>query len=141
MNRTARAHGKTSETDANDESRGTRERRGDDHQPSPYRNASRFTERLRCEFRELAKFLTCHALAPQPRTRRRRGQEEGPAAFRTAAATITRRRSWIPLAAYSAIAFLSETLDWLNPWHHPAGTSELHDEFQSDEEDHLSLRL
>jgi type IV secretory pathway TraG/TraD family ATPase VirD4 len=62
--------------------------------------------------------------------RRRRTEETGRAAFKMAARNIMRRTIRLPAAAYAAVAFLSDTLDWLNPWHHDtASTSELDDDF------------
>ena len=40
--------------------------------------------------------------------------------FKPAAAEFARRAVSLPEAAYAAIAFLSDTMDWLNPWHHDA---------------------
>jgi hypothetical protein len=131
-----------SETDANDESHGTRELRGDNHQTPTDRKAPRFAETLRRQFRELVQALTHRSPGPPPVQRRRRTEDTGRAAFRMAAAKIMRREARVPAAAYAAIAFLSETLDWLNPWHHPVGTNEVHEDVQNtDQHDHLSLHL
>jgi len=47
-----------------------------------------------------------------------------------AASQIARRVLPIPDAAFAAIAFLSGTLDWLNPFHHDmAATDAIDEEF------------
>ena len=97
-----------------DESRGPR--------PIPRQRPPGATKReggsqlLRRQFREVMRSLSWRA--PQPKPRRKR-PEETRGAFRPAARQmILRPTIRIPAAAYRAVAFVSETLDWLNPWHH-----------------------
>jgi len=55
---------------------------------------------------------------------------------------IMRRTVRLPAAAYVAAAFLSDTLDWLNPWHHEtASTSEFAEDFHATEPTHLFPHL
>ena len=53
---------------------------------------------------------------PQPKARRRKGGEDTRDAFPAAARKMARRAIRQPLVATTI--FLSETLDWLNIWHH-----------------------
>lgn len=73
-------------------------------------------------FRDLAKALTPKAPAPEPEPRaRRKGDEDTGRAFRMTARQIMRRAARIPAEAYAkATAYLADTLDWLNQWHHTA---------------------
>lgn len=48
--------------------------------------------------------------------------------FRGAAAEFAHRAVFLPEAAHAAIAFLSDTLDWLNPFHHGAAFNDGIDE-------------
>jgi imidazole glycerol phosphate synthase subunit HisF len=88
------------------------------------------------------KALTHKAPAPEPKPRRRRSGETR-SGFKLAAVNIMRRRVTLPAVAYAAAAFLSHTLDWLNPWHHDAtSSSELNDDFHYEEPtNHLSPHL
>jgi hypothetical protein len=74
-------------------------------------------------FRDVRATLTPPAPAPEPKPKRRKDTGR---AFRMTAKKIMRRASRIPAAAYAtATAYLSDTLDWLNLWHH-------HDEVNED---------
>ena len=108
--------------------RGTREPPAENQSPAPDRKAPRFAETLKREFRELVKALTCETPAPVPQRRRRTTDDTG-RAFIAAARNIMRRAVMLPAAAYAAACFLSDTLDWLNPWHHEIAT-ELDENFQ-----------
>ena len=100
-----------------------------------------FTEALKRQFRELMKAITNKPPAPQPVQRRRRTEDTGKA-FRMTARKMMRRAARIPAAAYTATAYLWDTLDWLNPWQHDASsTSELDEDCQHGEQHHLSLHL
>jgi hypothetical protein len=130
------------EPDENDRSRGNREPRGEDQSFPPIdRKAPGFAETLRRQFRQLAQSLTCREPAPEP-TQRRRRTEEITGGFILAARQIMRRSESIPSAAFAAVAFLSETLDWLNPFHFDAvGGSELDDDCHCVESNHLFPHL
>jgi hypothetical protein len=53
-----------------------------------------------------------------------------------------RRSASIPAAAFAAIAFYSETLDWLNPWHHEtADASGPDEEFHATGQQHIYPHL
>lgn len=56
-----------------------------------------------------------------------------------AAGKIMRRAVRLPSAAYAAVAFLSDTLDWLNPWHghDTASTNEIDDDFRQTQQHHI----
>jgi len=69
------------------------------------------------QFREVVNALTRPDHAPQP-TQRRKRTEKTTGGFILAARQIMRRSIRVPEAAFAAVAFLSETLDCLNPWHH-----------------------
>jgi hypothetical protein len=97
-------------------------------------------QRLREQFRQLAQSLTPPP-APLPTQRRRRTEDTGRAAFQTAARSIVRRTVRIPAAAYRAIAFLSETLDWLNPWHSVDAAAELNGGVEPPPQQHLYPHL
>ena len=59
-----------------------------------------------------------------------------------AAAEFARRAVSLPEAAYAAIAFLSETLDWLNPLHHGAACSDgINEEIITSEPSRLILHI
>jgi len=106
--------------DENDRSRGNREPRGDNRSPNHYRKALHFAAILKEQFRQVASALTRHAT--EPTEERRTGDTRG--GFRAAAAEFARRAVSIPDAAHAAIAFLSDTLDWLNPFHHNTATND-----------------
>ena len=100
-----------------------------------------FAETLKRQFRAVMNAITNKLPAPQPVQRRRRSEDTGKA-FRMAARKRMRRPARIPAAAYAAAAYLWDTLDWLNPWQHDASsTSELDDDCQHGEQQHLSLHL
>ena len=121
------------------ESCGTREPRDDNQSPATDRKTPRFVETLKEQFRELAKVLTHNALAPHPAQRRRRTEETG-RAFRMTAGKIMGRAVRLPAAAYAAVAFLSDTLDWLNPWqgHDTANTDNIDDDFHQTQQYDIS---
>jgi hypothetical protein len=96
-----------------------------------------FTETLKRQFREMVKAITDTHPAPHPIQRRRRREDTG-RAFRMTARKIVRRAARIPAAATAAVAYLWDTLDWLNPWHHDASST---DELGDDCQNHLSLHL
>ena len=118
--------------------RGTREPPAENQSPAPDRKAPRFAETLKREFRELMKALTCKP--PDPAPARRRKTEDTGRAFAAAARNIMRRAVRLPAAAYAAAVFLSDTLDWLNPWHHETAT-ELDENFQHTAPPHLYPHL
>jgi len=77
-----------------------------------------FTVTLKRQFRELVRAITRKPLAPQPAARRRRAEDTGKA-FRMAARKIICRAVCLPAEAYAvATAYISDTLDWFNPWQH-----------------------
>jgi hypothetical protein len=87
------------------------------------------------------KVLTHRAPAPKPTQRTRRTGETG-SGFRLFARKITRRTARLPAAAYGAVAFLSDTLDWLNPWHNEmTSTGELNEDLHYTETNHLFPHL
>ena len=142
-----RAIGRPSDSDTvteageNDKSLGNREPHGKDQIPTSNRKAHRYAETLRRQFREVVNTLTRHDHAPKP-IRRRRRTEETTGGFILAAKQIMRRSVGVPDAAFAAIAFLSETLDWLNPWHNEAiSFSELGDDFHATEQQHIYPHL
>jgi hypothetical protein len=117
---------------------GARHLLGDNQERKP---RPTFAETLKRQFRELMKAITNKPPAPQPVQRRRRTEDTG-TAFRMAARKMMRRAARIPAAAYSATVYLWGTLDWLNPWQHDASsTSELDEDCQHGEQNHLSLHL
>ena len=55
---------------------------------------------------------------PVPKVKRKRREETG-RAFRITARKLLRRVERIPTEAYArATAYMADTLDWLNQWHH-----------------------
>ena len=61
--------------------------------------------------------LTCND-EPAPEVKRKR-REETVQAFRMTARKLLHRMVRIPAEAYTrATAYLADTLDWLNQWHH-----------------------
>ena len=112
-----------------------------DNQERKIETRPRFTEMLKRQFRAVMNAITNKLPAPQPVQRRRRTEDTGKA-FRMTARKMMRRAARIPAAAYTATAYLWDTLDWLNPWQHDASTtSELDDDYQHGEQQHLSLHL
>jgi hypothetical protein len=93
-------------------------------------------------WKAVASAATRRGPEPQPKPRRRRREESG-AAFRAAAKKILRRTVRLPAAAFTAAAFLSDTLDWLNLWHgnEAAGGDELADDCHDAGPNHLSPHL
>ena len=114
---------------------------GERHSPRPTQGGSKISlgATIREKFRQLAQSLTpCAAPAPQPTQRRRRTEEETRGGFKLAARQIMHRAARLPAAAYAAVAFLSDTLDWLNPWHNEtASADELHEDFNATEPPHI----
>jgi hypothetical protein len=99
---------------------------------------SSFTETLRRQFREVMKAIAPRAAAPQPGKRRR--SEDTGKAFRMAARKIIPRTARLPAEAYAAATgYLSDTLDWLNQWHHH--DSGAGNDFHARQGDHLYPHL
>jgi len=92
-------------------------------------------------FRTIAKAITQRDdPAPQPKkSRRRRGGEDTGRDYRKAARTVLGRAPGHDLYARAA-GFLSDTLDWLNLWHHgdPAGGELAGDCHDSGPDNHLA---
>ena len=94
---------------------------------------------LKEKFRQLAQFLTpCAAPAPQPTQRRRRTDEETRGGFKLAAKQIMHRAARLPAAAYAAVGYLSDTLDWLNLWQE---ADQFDDDFEPSQPQHLYPHL
>lgn len=75
-------------------------------------------ETLRREFRAAVNAITHKAPAPEPKPSRRKQTDETRGGFKMAA-RITHRAARLPREAYAvANAYLTDTLDWLNQWHH-----------------------
>lgn len=115
--------------------------RGDGEIPrlEPGRTANRnsFAAMLKEQFRQLARSLTPHAApAPQP-TKRRRRTEETRGGFNLAARKIMRRTVRLPAAAYAAVSYLADALEWFN--HDQADMDE--DMQPGEQQHHLSLHL
>ena len=72
---------------------------------------------IRRLFSAVKNALTCnHEPAPEVKRKRR---EETVQAFRMTARKVLHRMVRIPTEAYArATAYLADTLDWLNQWHH-----------------------
>lgn len=110
---------------------------GDNQERKPAGPA--FTDAVKRQFRELVSAITHRAPAPEPEQRRRRGEDTG-RAFRMAARKIMRRTARLPIEAYAAATgYLSDTLDWLNQWHHP--DDDASEDFQPMQSDHLYPHL
>jgi hypothetical protein len=114
---------------------GTRHLPGDNQERKP---RPAFTEILRRQFRAAVNAITYNAPAPQPVQRRRRSEDTG-RAFRLAARKTMRRAARLPAEAYaSATAYLSDTLDWLNPWNNEAASSsDLAEDYEQPPAQHL----
>lgn len=78
-----------------------------------------FTAMLQGQFQKLAQVLMSRpAPTLRPAQRRRRSGDTTRAAFTMVAARIVRPPARIPAAAYrGAVAYLADTIDWLNLWH------------------------
>lgn len=112
---------------------------GDHPRQEPGRAANRnsFAAMLKEQFRKLARSLTTsQAPAPQPTKRRRRTEDTGQAVFRMAAKKIMRRTVRLPAAAYAAVSYLADALEWFD--HELADMDE---DMQPGEQHHLSLHL
>jgi hypothetical protein len=120
----------------NDESRGHRESQGSDQSlPPRQRKASGLAEAIKHLFQEVKMRLTRKAHAPQPTPRHRTEETRG--GFKRAGEIFMRRSLRLPAAAYYVITCLSDTLDWLNPWHNEtASASELNEDFQQEPQQH-----
>jgi hypothetical protein len=88
------------------------------------------------------KALTHRNDEPKPSSRRKKG-EDTTGGFTLAARQIMSRKVSPPVVAYeAAIDFLTETLDWLNPFHQDSlGGETFDEEFHPPEHDHHSLHL
>jgi hypothetical protein len=130
------------EAGENDRSQGNREPHGQNLSlPRTDRKAPGFAEAIRRQFREVVNALTRHVPTPELKQRRKR-TEETTGGFILTATQIMRRSVGVPEAAFTAIAFLSDTLDWLNPWHYEVmSASGLDDDLISTEPNHLFPRL
>jgi hypothetical protein len=106
---------------------GTRHLPGDEQERKP---RPAFIETLKRQFRAAVNAITHESPAPQL-VQRRRGSEDTGRAFRMAARKAMRRAARLPAEAYaSATAYLSDTLDWLNPWNNDAASgSELAEDY------------
>ncbi len=94
------------------------------------------------QFKEVVSAITGHAPEPEPAPRRKRKEEGAGGGFSLAATLILRRIDPLPSPVYAAIAFLSDTLDWMNPWHSDASNDNLmDDEVHYTEQNDLSLHL
>jgi hypothetical protein len=72
---------------------------------------------IRQLFRHVKNVLTAND-APAPEVKRKRREETG-RAFQMTARKLVRRAVRIPAEAYvRATAYLADTFDWLNQWHH-----------------------
>jgi hypothetical protein len=114
--------------------------RGDGEIPrqEPERAKSRtsFAAMLKGQFRQLAQSLTPReAPAPQP-TKRRRRTEETRGGFMLAARQIMRRTVRLPAAAYAAVSYLADALEWFNH-----DLADMDEDMQPGEQHHLSLHL
>jgi len=107
-------------------------------EPERAKDRTSFAAMLKRQFRQLAQSLTPReGPAPQPSQRRRR-TEETRGGFNLAARQIMRRAVRLPAAAFAAVAYPSDTLDWLNLWHQ---ADQLHDEFEPAQPQHLYPHL
>ena len=130
------------ETNANDESLGTREPQSDNQSfPPNHRKITSFGQAIKTLFRQAVKALTHRDPAP-PRTRRRRTEETGRAAFTRAAGKTMRATTRQPVIA-AAASFMWDTLAWLHLWEgNDLGiTYEIYDDQKHSGHDHLSLHL
>ena len=98
-----------------------------------------FTETLKRQFRQVMKAISEPPAAPQPVKKKRRREDTGKA-FRLTARKVMRRTARLPAEAYvAATGYLSDTLDWLNQWHHhDSGKDE---DFHAHQGDHLYPHL
>ena len=127
------------ETNANDESLGTREPQSDNQSfPTNSRKTTSFGQAIKTLFRQAVKALMHRDPSP-PRTPRRRTEDTGRAAFTRAAGKTMRPATRQPVIA--AAAFMWDTLVWLHLWegNDLGSTYEIYD--NHDGQDHLSLHL
>ena len=90
-------------------------------------------------FREAIKLLAEKASAPEPKPRRKRTGEVTGRAFRMTANKVMHRAARLPAEAYAtATAYLTDTLDWINPWHQHGHD---HDDLRPAPDDHLYPHL
>ncbi len=90
-------------------------------------------------FREAIKLLAEKAPEPEPKPRRKRTGEATGRAFRMTANKVMHRAARLPAEAYAtATAYLTDTLDWLNPWHQHDHD---HDDSRPAPSDHLYPHL
>jgi hypothetical protein len=105
-------------------------------EPEPAKRRSSFAAMLKEQFRQLARSLTPReAPAPQPAQRRRR-TEETRGGFTLAAKQIMRRAVRLPDAAYAAVSYLADALEWFNH-----DLADMDEDMQPSEQHHLSLHL
>jgi hypothetical protein len=52
-----------------------------------------------------------------------------------------RRAVRIPAAAFATTSFLSDTLDWLNPWHNNVASQDIDDGFEQVPQEHIYPQL
>lgn len=124
----------------NDESRGHREPQGENQSPTPDRKITSFKDAIKQLFRDVKAAVTEKPPEPQQTTRRRSRGETGSAAFKMAASNIMHRAARIPAEAYAtATAYLMDTLDWLNQWHHH--DDDQNEDFRAASNDHLYPHL
>jgi hypothetical protein len=124
------------ETNANDESLGTREPQSDNQSfPTNYRKTASFGQAIKTLFREAIKALMHRDPVAQP-TRRRRTEDTGRAAFTRAAGKTMRPAAKQPIIANAA--FMWDTLAWLHlwEWNDPTGNNEICEDFQYAEPQH-----
>jgi hypothetical protein len=91
-------------------------------------------------FGEAGKAQTQRDAGPKPAPRRRRGGDTVASVFATAARAVVRRVAWLLPEGHAAV-FLSDTLDWLNLWHHDEAGSVLDDEVHDTPPNHLFPHL
>ena len=126
------------ETNANDESLGTREPQSDNQGiPPTRRKTTSFAKAIKTLFREAVKALMHCDPAAQPTQRRRRTEDTGRAAFTRTAGKIVCRATTQPVIA-NAASFMWDTLAWLHlwEWNDPTGNNEICEDFQYAEPQH-----
>jgi hypothetical protein len=107
-------------------------------EPEPAKGRSSFAAMLKEQFRQLARSIIAprEAPAPQPTKRRRRKEDTGHVAFRMAAKKVVRRTVRLPAAAYAAVSYLADALEWINH-----DLADMDEDMQPSEQHHLSLHL